>query len=89
MTYNLEQDFLYNQYNLFATLETIGLDCELIDTYTLSQVLEQCTAVYGSSEYDKNSASESERHASLRRAQINVRRFWYYYTLLKWRMQNV
>jgi hypothetical protein len=89
MTYNLEQDFLYNQNNLFATLETIGLDCELVDTYTLGQVLEQCTAVYGSSEYEKNSTLECERYASLRRAQMNVRRFWYHYTLLKWRMQNV
>lgn len=89
MTYNLEQDFLYNQNNLLATLEALGLDCTLVDTYTLTQVLEQCTVVYGSSEYDKNSNSESERYASLRRAQMNVRRFWYNYTLLKWRTQNV
>jgi hypothetical protein len=89
MTYNLEQDFLYNQNNLFATLETIGLDCELVDTYTLGQVLEQCTVVHCSSEYYKSSPSEGERYASLRRAQMNVRRFWYHYTLLKWRMQNV
>jgi hypothetical protein len=89
MTYSVEKDFLYTQNNLFAILETIGLDLELIDSYTLKQVLEQCTEVYGSSQYDKSSASECERHASLRRAQMNVRRFWYYYQFLKWRIENV
>ena len=88
MTYNLEKDFLYIQNNLFATIESIGLDCNNIDSYTLVQLLEQCATIYGSSPYDDESPAECERYASLRRAQMNIRRFWYYYTLLKWRIQN-
>lgn len=89
MTYNIEKDFLYIQNNLLATIELIGLDCNNIDSYTLGEVLEQCAVIYGSSSYDNESPAECERYASLRRAQMNVRRFWYHYTLLKWRMQNV
>ena len=88
MTYHLEKDFLYIQNTLFATIESSGLDCNNIDSYTLVQLLEQCATIYGSSPYDDESPAECERYASLRRAQMNIRRFWYYYTLLKWRMQS-
>ena len=63
-------------------------DCDNIDSYTLVQLLEQCAVVYGSSSYDEESPAECERYASLRRSQMNIRRFWYYYTLLKWRIEN-
>jgi hypothetical protein len=88
MTYNLQKDFLYIQNNLFATLELIGLDSSMVDSYTLEEIIQQCSVIYGEPHHDIDSPADCDRQASLRRAHMNVRRFWYYYTLLKWKMQN-
>jgi hypothetical protein len=88
MTYNLQKDFEYYRDNLFATLATLNLDHANIDQMTITDVLQACRALYGQASYDSSSPTDMARHASLRREQMNIRRFWYFYHLLKWRLEN-
>ena len=88
MTYNLQKDFEYHRDNLFAQLLVVGLNPDNIEELTISDVLAACKTLYGSATYDESSPTDMARHASLRRAQMNFRRFWYFYHLLKWRINN-
>lgn len=88
MTYNLQKNFEYNRDNLHAIMLSLDLDPALVDEISLTDILAACKSVYGSASYDESSTVDMSRYSALRRAQMNIRRFWYFYHLLKWRVDN-
>jgi len=88
MGYNLQNDFNYVQEQLVAIAVTIGVDLADIQSLTLDDLMESCSNVFGAANYDPNSTTAAEKHAELRRYQMSLRRFWYLFYVLKWRLDN-
>jgi len=88
MGYNLQDDFNYAQEQLAIVFATLGFDLEDIADVTLNDLQEACSNVYGAAGHDQNSPIAIERHAELRRNQMSLRRFWYLFHVLKWRIEN-
>jgi hypothetical protein len=88
MGYNLQNDFDYIQEQLATIAVTIGIDLADIQNLTLDNLMESCSNVFGAASHDPNSPIAIERHAELRRHQMSLRRFWYLFHVLKWRLDN-
>lgn len=88
MGYDLNEDFNYVQEQLAIIISTIGLDISGVDALTLEELMEACSSVYGPAPHSPDSPIAVEQHAELRRNQQSIRRFWYLYHVLKWRVDN-
>lgn len=88
MGYNLQNDFDYVQEQLAIIFLTIGVDIENIENFTLEDLQESCSNVFGTASHDQDSPIAAQRHAELRRYQMSLRRFWYLFHVLKWRLDN-
>lgn len=88
MGYSLQDDFDYVQGQLAIIISSIGIDINNIGTMTLDSLLEACSLVYGPAAHANDSPNDSERYAELRRIQQSLKRFWYLFHVLKWRINN-
>lgn len=79
MGYNLQKDFEYIYNKLCELVTIIGGQIDDLSTYTINQLLQMCVDTYGQNGYND---------AELLNVQQSVRRLWYMYTLLKWRVQH-
>jgi hypothetical protein len=86
--YNLQNDFDYVQEQLATIVVTIGVELEDIPNLTLDDLMESCSNVFGIASHDPDSPIAVEQHAELRRYQMSLRRFWYLFHVLKWRLDN-
>lgn len=89
MGYRLTEDYEYVVQQLGTLCETIGISIEDIDNLTLNDLMNSCSNTFGSSECDESSPIDRSRYAKLRLNQLSIRRFWYMYKSLKWRIENV
>lgn len=79
MGYNLQKDFEYVSSKLCELIILLGGQIDDISTYDVNQLLEMCSGVYAQTFYND---------AELTNIQQTIRRFWYMYTVLKWRLEN-
>lgn len=79
MGYNLQKDFEYTYSKLCEIIVFIGGDIDEISTYNIDTLLQMCVDVYSQSNYND---------ADLLNLQQSLRRLWYIYTVLKWRLEN-
>jgi hypothetical protein len=80
MGYNLQKDFEYVQSKLCEIIIFIGGETDVISSYNINTLLQMCVDVYGQNNYND---------AELLSLQQSLRRLWYMYTVLKWRLENV
>ena len=88
MGYNLQNDFDYVQEQLAIVIYSIGLNIDNIDDLTLNDLMEACSSVHGPALHAPDSPIAAEQYAELRRTQQSLRRFWYLFHVLKWRIDN-
>jgi len=80
MGYNLQKDFEYIYTKLCESIILIGGQTENLNEYTITDLLSMSVNVYGQNNYND---------AELLNLQQSLRRLWYIYTVLKWRLENV
>lgn len=88
MAYSLQEDFNYVQNTLVSMTLAIGLDVDNFINYTLNDLMEACSNIFGNAESDGSSPIAMNQYAKLRLNQLSIRRFWYMYHVLNWRINN-
>lgn len=88
MAYSLHDDFNYVQEQLASIAIMVGVELETFDSMTLNDLLESCSSVFSTASHDINSPAAAEQYAELRRCQQSIKRFWYMFHVLKWRIEN-
>lgn len=88
MGYRLAEDYEYVVQQLASLCQTIGVSIEDVDNLTLNDLMNSCSTTFGSSECDQSSPIDRNRYAKLRLNQLSIRRFWYMYHILNWRINN-
>lgn len=89
MGYNLQKDFEYVQNTLLTLATVVGIDISDLSSITLNDLMEACSNTFGQAEHNQDSPIAASQYAELRRYQSSFRRFWYMYTVLNWRINNV
>jgi len=79
MGYSLQKDFEYVNNKLCELIILIGGQVDDLSAYNVNQLVSMCSEVYAQNFYND---------AELINLQQTIRRFWYMYTVLKWRLEN-
>jgi len=90
MIYDINEDFNYHYEIMVVILSMVGLDPELIDTYSLVDILDaQDESLSDLISNNDGLYSENYEHGRYSFSKSNVKRIFYNYTLLKNRILNV
>lgn len=90
MIYDINEDFNYHYEMMVVILSMVGLDPDLIDTYSLVDILDaQDESLSDLTINDETLYSENYEYGRYNFSKSNVKRIFYNYTLLKNRILNV
>jgi len=90
MAYNLIDDYQYQYKNMVSLLVYCGLDPNLIDDYSLEDVLNASKLVNFTELGQSNDLTELELNivSEYNLKEASIKRSYYYYTLLKAMVEN-